>query len=46
MVEDAQILETLQQTQDNLDGLVDLLVQSANEAGGKDNITVITIKTE
>jgi protein phosphatase len=44
MVEDAQILEILNTANPNPQQAVDALVSAANEAGGKDNISVIAIK--
>jgi len=44
MVEDSQILAELQRAGDNPACAVESLVKAANEAGGKDNISVVAIK--
>lgn len=44
LVTDADILATLQAVGDTPPPVVDALVDAANEAGGKDNISVIAIK--
>lgn len=44
MVEDDQILAELQQAGDHPAGAVEALIAAANEAGGKDNISVAAIK--
>ena len=41
LVEDEEIRLTLEKYSDNLDEVASALVKSANEAGGKDNISVI-----
>ncbi len=44
MVKDEQILAELQKTDTNPSQTVDALINAANAAGGKDNITVVAIK--
>ncbi len=44
MVTDPQLLEKFKQADKNLTPLVDSLINAANAAGGKDNITVIILK--
>lgn len=44
MVEDEEILTNLQQVGDDPNRAVDDLVAAANEAGGKDNISIVAIK--
>ena len=44
MVNDEQILAELQESNDDPARAVEALVEAANEAGGKDNISVIVIK--
>lgn len=44
MLSDEQIFQKLQKNQDNPQKLVDELVKDANEAGGRDNISVIAVK--
>jgi len=44
MVTDPQLLRKFKETNGNLAPLVDSLIEAANAAGGKDNITVIILK--
>ena len=44
MVQDEDTLEKLHQAQDSPMQAVEALVEAANEAGGKDNISVIAVK--
>ena len=44
MVEDDQTLAKLQETDRSPDSVVDALVTAANDAGGRDNISVVAIK--
>jgi len=44
MVDDGQLLASLQNAQDTPDQAVESMVKAANAAGGKDNISVIAIK--
>ncbi|NVB37613.1 Stp1/IreP family PP2C-type Ser/Thr phosphatase [Pseudenhygromyxa sp. WMMC2535] len=41
MLDDAQILEIIEKRKKRLDGACEALVDAANEAGGKDNITAL-----
>jgi PPM family protein phosphatase len=45
MVSDAQILEVLLTEQD-LESAVYALIEQANDAGGKDNVTVVLVRVE
>jgi len=44
MVTDPQLLDIFKKTKGNLTLLVDSLIEAANAAGGKDNITVIVVE--
>jgi serine/threonine protein phosphatase PrpC len=46
MVKDARITELLTEHQSNLGALVRALVEEANQAGGRDNITVVAFSLE
>jgi protein phosphatase len=41
MLEDAEILEHVESKKKRLDGACQALIDAANEAGGKDNVTVL-----
>lgn len=44
MLEDQQTLNKLKEADSNPDQVVDALVEAANQAGGKDNISVVVVK--
>ncbi|MCR5684651.1 MAG: Stp1/IreP family PP2C-type Ser/Thr phosphatase [Lachnospiraceae bacterium] len=46
MLSDAEIFETVSEYRDDLSSAVQILIDKANDNGGKDNISVILIKNE
>jgi protein phosphatase len=44
MINDQQILETLNSTPDSLEEASQRLIEAANEAGGKDNVSVVLVR--
>ena len=46
MIEDAQIRTIVNENQDNLDAATRALVSAANEAGGRDNISVVLARVD
>lgn len=45
-VEDDQLFELVQQNRDDLDQCCNILINKANENGGKDNVTVVLVRVD